>query len=144
MPPQRTLMGEISGNRPDYAHLTPYMRGKITGMRIFGSNPTEIAIDLNQARSTVRYTLSHNYLRHEGSTLLKDPRRKSYSLAKERNLLQHVRLNPKDTYKQIKTVCALIYSTGTIKRILKKYSICNWRAKRWLLFTEKYVAKRLA
>ena len=98
MPPQRTPMGEISGNQANGKHLTPYMRGKIVGCRLFGNSPTEIAIGLNIGLATVRYTLSMDYLRHNGSTIPKDPYRKSYSLAKERKLLRHVRLYAKDTY----------------------------------------------
>ena len=99
MPPQRTLMGEISGNRQIEKHLTLYMRGKIVRYSFFGSSLIEVAVGLNIERSTIRYTLSHDYLRYEGSSLLKDPRRKSYSLAEERKLLRHVRLHLKDTYK---------------------------------------------
>ena len=75
------------------------MRGKIAGYRLFTSSPAEIIMGLNIRLPTVRYTLSVDYLRYKGSTLLKDPRRKSYSLAEERMLLRHVRLYPKDTYK---------------------------------------------
>src|ERR1700733_4312017 len=114
MPPLRTPMGEISGNRDIRTHLTPYMRGKIIGCSSFGSSPTEVTVGLNLERSTVRYTLIQDVLRHEGSSLSKDPRRKSYLIAEERKLLRHVRLYPKDTYKQVKTVYALICSISTI------------------------------
>jgi hypothetical protein len=144
MPPLRTPMGEISGNRDIRTHLTPYMRGKIIGCSLFGSSPTEVAVGLNLERSTVRYTLIQDVLRHEGSSLPKDPRRKSYSIAEERKLLRHVRLHPKDTYKQVKTACALICSISTIKTILKRHGITNWRCKRRPELTEAHAAKRLA
>ena len=98
MPPQRTPMGVISGNRQKGKHLTPDMRGKIVGCRLFSNSPAEIAMGLNIGLATVRYTLSVDHLRHNGSTIPKDPRRKSYSLAKEQKLLRHIRLHPKDTY----------------------------------------------
>jgi hypothetical protein len=134
MPPLRTLIGEISGNRDIRTHLTLYIRGKITGCLLFGSSPTEVAVGLNLERSTIRYT----------SSLSKDPRRKSYSIVKERKLLRHVRLHPKDTYKQVKTICALICSITTIKTILKRHGITNWYCKRRLELTEAHAAKRLA
>jgi hypothetical protein len=144
MPPQRTPMGVISGNRQKGKHLTPDMRGKIVGLSLFGSSPTEVAVGLNIEHSTVRYTLSTDSLRHEGSSQPKDPRRKSYSLAEERKLLRHIRLHPKDTYKQVRVACALTCSTTTIKRILKIHGITNWRCKRRPLLTEVHAAKRLA
>jgi hypothetical protein len=55
MPPQRTPMGVISGNRQKGKHLTPDMRGKIVGLSLFGSSPTEVAVGLNIEHSTVRY-----------------------------------------------------------------------------------------
>ena len=87
MPPQRTPMGEISRNQANGKHLTPYIRGKIVGCRLFGNSPTKIVMGLNIGLATVRYTLSMDHLRHDGSTIPKDPRRKSYSLAKEQKLL---------------------------------------------------------
>ena len=101
------------------------MRGKIVRCSLFGSSPTEIAVGLNIERSTVWYTLSTDHLRHEGYSQLKDSWRKSYSLAEERKLLRHVRLNPKDTYKQVKTAYAFVCLIWTIKRILKRYGIVN-------------------
>jgi hypothetical protein len=148
MPPQRTPMGEISGNRPKGKHLTPYMRGKITGCRLFSSSPAEIAMGLNIGFPTVRYTLSVDYLCHEGSTQPKNPRRKSYFLDERRKLFRYVYLHPKNTYKQIKTTCALVCSTSALKRILKRilkrHSITNWRYKRQLYLIKVHAAKRLA
>jgi hypothetical protein len=125
MPPQRTLIGEISSNRLHGAHLTPYMQGKIIEGSIFGSSPIEVAMGLNCSRSNVRYTLSHKHLRYEGSLQLRDLRRKSYSLVKEYKLLRHVRLHPKNTYKEVKITCDLIYFIATIKRFFKKYNIID-------------------
>ncbi|KAF8846614.1 hypothetical protein BDZ45DRAFT_812194 [Acephala macrosclerotiorum] len=89
MPSQRTPMREISENRPKGKHLTPYMRGKIAGCRLFSSSPAEIAIGLNIRLPTVRYTLSVDHLHYESSTQSKDPRRKSYSLTEKRKLFRH-------------------------------------------------------
>ena len=65
MPPQRTLMREISGNRPKGKHLNPYMHGKNAGCRLFGSSPAEITTGFNIGIPAVRYTHSVDYLRHE-------------------------------------------------------------------------------
>jgi hypothetical protein len=62
------------------------MRGKITGYYLFSFSPAEITIGLNIGLLIVRYTLSIDYLCHEGSTQRKDPRRKSYFLAEKQKL----------------------------------------------------------
>ena len=53
MPPQYTLIGVISRNRQKGKHLTPYMRGKIIGLSLFGSSPIEVAVGLNIEHSTI-------------------------------------------------------------------------------------------
>src|ERR1700712_3214966 len=102
MPPQRTPLSPISENRLLGQHLSPYMRGRIVGQAEGGATPSKIARDFDLEYSTVYRTIQHDLLRHEGKSLPKTPRKKSYTDADERALLRHVRLNPKDTYKQVK------------------------------------------
>ena len=42
MPPQRSTLSSISGNRQSNCELTPYTRGKIIGLSLKGAKPTEI------------------------------------------------------------------------------------------------------
>src|SRR5882762_9844000 len=107
MPPQRTPLGTISSNRQFNGHLKPYMRGVVHGLHLKGATPTQIALGLELDRGTVRYTIQQDPFRDDGETLPKDPRRKSYTLAEERLLLRHVRLNPKDTYATVIHVLGL-------------------------------------
>ena len=109
-----------------------------------GATPTQIAADLKLTRSAVWYTISIDPLRNEGISQPRAARKKSYTNAEERLIIRHVRLNPKDTYKQVKEACQLSFSNSTIKRILKAHGIGNWRAKRRPLLTEEHAAKRLA
>jgi hypothetical protein len=87
MPPLYTPIEEISRNRDIKTYLTLYIRGKITRCLLFGSSPTEVTVGLNLKYSTIRYTLVQDVLRHEGSSLLKDPYRKSYFIVEEHKLL---------------------------------------------------------
>jgi len=144
MPPIRTPLGAISGNRLPGYEISPYMRGKVMGQASKGATPTQIAADLKLTRSAVRYTISIDPLRNEGISQPRAARKKSYTNAEERLIIRHVRLNPKDTYKQVKEACQLSFSNSTIKRILKAHGIGNWRAKRRPLLTEEHAAKRLA
>lgn len=98
MPPQRKTLGPISENLIKGKHITPYMRGKIMGCSIAGSTPAQIALGLKVDDSTIQYAIVQDLLQHEGFSLPRKDRAKSYTDAEERLLLRHVRLNPKDTY----------------------------------------------
>jgi len=144
MPPTRTPLGSISRNRPKGCEISPYMRGQVISQAFKGAKPTEIARDLKLDRSTVNYTLHQDELRNDGHSLPRKPRRKSYTNAEERLCVRHVRLNPKDIYKQVIEACNLRCKRETVKKILKRHSIANWRAKKRLELTEAHALKRLA
>ena len=112
-------------------------------MKLVGSKPKEIHDTLDISRGALRSTLSLDYLRDEGHSQLRSGRPKEYTEAEERKLIRHVRLYPKDTYVQVRTACDLSIKRTTIKKILKKYRIINWRARRRLYLTEANVKKRL-
>ena len=144
MPPQRTPLSPISENRLLGQHLSPYMRGRIVGQAEGGATPSKIARDFDLEYSTVYRTIQHDLLRHEGKSLPKTPRKKSYTDADERALLRHVRLNPKDTYKQVKEGTGVTCSRETIRKVFKEHHITHWKAKRRPFLTDSNAAKRLA
>jgi len=120
------------------------MRGKVAALASKGGNSYTIARDLLLTRSTVQYTLKQDPLRNDGESLPRKPRERSYTDADERVLLRHVRLNPKDTYKQVIIACGLKCKTSTVKKILKKHGIANWKCKKRPFLTEAHAVKRLA
>ena len=144
MPPSRTPLGAISGNRFKGCEISPYMRSKVVGKASEGRNSYQIARDLKLKRETVRYTIQQDELHNNGHSLPRKPRNKAYTDHKERLLVCHMQLNPKDTYKQVITACNLYCKTTMIKKIFKQYSICNWRAKKRLDLIEAHAALRLA
>ena len=144
MPPQRTLLGSISGNRPKGSEISPYMRGQIKGQADCGASHSSIAKDLKVLKSTVQYTFRQDELRNNGQSLLRKLRGKSYTDSEERLLLRYVRLNLKDTYKQVIIACNLSCKPTTVKKILKKHGISNWRAKKRPELTEAHALARLA
>jgi transposase InsO family protein len=144
MPPLRTPLGCISGNRFKGCEISPYLRGKIAGKASLGLTAYKIAKDLKLVTGIVRYTILQDELRDEGHSLPRKPRNLSYTEHDERVLLRHVRLNPKDTYKQVIIACGLNCKTSTVKKILKKYGIANWKCKKRPFLTEVHAAKRLA
>jgi len=109
-----------------------------------GAKSKDIQVNLNISRGALRSTLSLDQLRNQGVSQSRIGAPKSYTEAEERKLIRHVRLHPKDTYTQVKEACALRCGKTTIKKILKEYSIINWRARRRPFLTETNAAKRLA
>jgi hypothetical protein len=140
MPPQRITLGSISGNRAFNHELSPYQRGLALGMKLAGAKPIDIRTALNVSRGALRSTFSLDDLRNEGKSQLRSGRPKEYTIVEERKLIRHVRLNPKDTYAQVREACQLSIQKGTIKKILKEYGIVNWRARRRPFLTEKHAA----
>ncbi|KAF2175929.1 hypothetical protein K469DRAFT_679342 [Zopfia rhizophila CBS 207.26] len=125
MPPLRTPLGPISGNRRFNHELTPYQRGIAIGLKLAGAKSKDIQVDLNISRGALRSTLSLNQLRNQGVSQARIGAPKSYIEAEERKLIRHVRLHPKDTYAQVKKACTLRCGKTTIKKILKEYGIIN-------------------
>ena len=125
MPPLRTPLRSISGNRPKGSEISPYMRGQVAGKASKGAKTATIAKALKLTRSTVNYTLQQDEIRNDRYSLPRKPRGKSYTDTNERRILRHIRLNPKDTYQQVINQLELGYRRETIKKILKKHSIGN-------------------
>jgi hypothetical protein len=141
--PRRPL-GLIDANIQDRKELSPFMRGQVVAAKRFGHRPAEIATVLNLPDSTVRTTIIRASQRPNGKSKKGRGRHKSYTTRDERNLLRHIRLNPKDTYAAVRQATSLKISRTTIKKIMKASGIANWRAKKRPALTEKHAQKRLA
>jgi hypothetical protein len=113
-------------------------------MRKAGAKYNEIEIDLDISTGALRSTLTKEQLRPESIAQPRSGRPIIYSKTNERNLLWHVRLNPKHTNKEVRVAYNFPGKRDTIKRILKRHSITNWRARRRPFLTEINAAKRLA
>ncbi|TEY26914.1 hypothetical protein BOTCAL_1163g00010 [Botryotinia calthae] len=134
----------IGGVQNDpYKRLTPYIRGKIVSKAEEGLSSYRISKGLGLARGTIRYTLLQDLVRNDGICLPRASRSRSYTERDERMLLRYIRLSPKATYKQVIQEVGLDCSVTTIKRILTKYGIANWRCKKRPELTPAHAAKRL-
>jgi hypothetical protein len=140
----RTPLGPRSGNSRRGPELTPYARGKIVGAAQMGSSPSVIAAVQNQSQTNIRNTLRLDLERNEGQSKPRSGRPKLYTDRDERRILRQVRLFPKCTYADVRKACAITLCNTTLKTILSKHSISNWRAKRRPELTEEVAAKRLA
>ena len=144
MPPQRSILGPIAGNRAFNHQLTPYQKGLVVGMTISGAKPKFIRDHLNISHSAIRSIITFEELRNKGKLRLRSGRPVEYIEADERNLIRHVRLYPKDIYTQVKIACRLKIKQITIKKILKCHGIINWRARRQPFLTKANAVERLA
>jgi hypothetical protein len=140
----RTPLGSRSGNSRRGPELTPYQRGRILGAATLGRTPTQIADVENCPISTIKSTIELDLERNDGQSKPRSGRPKLYNDRDERCILQQVRLFPKCTYADVRKACAVTLCDSTLKTILKKYGIANWRAKRCPELTEEVAAKRLA
>ena len=69
MPPLRTPLRSISGNRPKGSEISPYMRGQVAGKASKGAKTATITKALKLTRSTVNYTLQQDEIRNDGYSL---------------------------------------------------------------------------
>ena len=144
MPPQRTPLHTIDGNRkgrgPD---ITPYMRGKIVGRANAGDSPAEIQAAFGVSRGAVRGSIIQDHVRPKGESAPHSGRPRIYTDRDERRMLQHLRLYPKSTFNEHRQDCNTQISNSTIKRLARKHGLHHWRAKKRPELTEAYTAERL-
>jgi len=140
----RTPLGLISSNRQIGIKLSPYERGAIVGAKSLGYSAGVIANRFRILKSTVCDTICLNQLRANGASLARSGRPKAYSERDERILVQYMQLYSEEIYREVKLAIGLDFSDCTMKCILAKYHITNWRAKQRPALTEAHVQKRLA
>ena len=58
MPPQRTALRAIDGNRPRGKDTSPYTRGKIVGMAEDGASASKIQAQYGVSRKAVRGSIA--------------------------------------------------------------------------------------
>ena len=140
----RTPLGPRSGNERRGPELTPYQRGLIVGAAGSGAKPTQLARQYKVSRDTIKSTLRLDLERKDGESKPRSGRPKAYSDRDERKILRQVRLHPKCTYADVRKACVVTLCDSTLKTILKKHGILNWRARKRPALTEEHAAARLA
>jgi hypothetical protein len=118
IPPERSILGSITGNRQFNCQLSPYECGRVTRLTESGIKPGDIQNLLNVLRGAVRSTLNLDYLHNAGQSQPRSGRPKSYSEATEQLIVRHVRLNLKDTFTELIQALDLVIKCTTIKSIL--------------------------
>ena len=142
----RTPLGPIDPNRISRRgpELTPYKRGQVIALLKEGYGPTEVASKLDLPRTTVTSTRDADAYRKEGKSRPRPGAPKKATPRIERSLLRHIRLDPKIQYDTLRQLACVDFSNSTIRRILKKYGIAHWLAKKRPKLTSEAASKRLA
>ena len=142
MASQRRPLQSLNPNILSRRELTPYKRGKIEGARTIGGSWRQITEALHIPLRTVRNTISQASTRYEGATQPRIGRPNIYDPRDERLILRIVRQNPKITYRQLAQESGLKFCRSTFTRLLKKYGIKNWVAKKRPLLTPENASTR--
>ena len=90
MPPQRTVLGTIDGNRTRGKDITPYMRGKIVGAANDGASPAEIQARYGVSRGAVRGSIAQDAARPEGESQPRSGCPATYTDRDERLMLRNL------------------------------------------------------
>lgn len=125
---QRRPLGEISGNRP-VGHETVNDRAQIVGAVKCGVRIAGAARAFGFTPSTVKTPVRRNSVRHANEALPRSGRPIKATERDVRTIIRYVRINPKRTYRQIKTQLRISLSASTIKRILAPFHIRKWQCK---------------
>ena len=139
---QRQPLTPIAANRQSIKELTPYKRAQIEGARAVGASWGQISDSLKIPRSTAQSTISLAPLRSNALSQPRIGRPVIYNDRDERKILRLVRLRPKITYAQLRFETGLVFAKDTFRRILLKYGIKNWIAKKRPLLTPENASTR--
>jgi hypothetical protein len=139
--PRRPLQ-DISGNSTIKKELSLYQRGIIVGVTQAGANMGEISKAHSTAKSTIQDTLKLNSQRDNGKSRPRSGRLFSYTARDKYKVLRFVRVSLKSTYNNVQKEYGVNLLISTLKRILQKHSILNWRAKKRPALTEEVARKR--
>jgi hypothetical protein len=140
----RVPLLEITSNRRAGSELSPHIRSTIVGMKIGGQNGSQIARTLNLPQSTVYKTIDLALQRDANQSQSRSGAPAKYTIRDERRLLRFVRLNPKKTWRQVVEAIQLGVSKRTHQRMLNKYHITKWLAKKRPELTPDHAAARLS
>ena len=120
MPPQRTPLRAIDGNRAVRgSELTPYQRGQVIGLRTAGFSPREIEVQLQHSRGAIRTTLALELERIGGVSLPRTGRPIIYNERDKRTMLRNLRIFPKSTFQERRDDTGLKMSNSYIKNLAR-------------------------
>jgi transposase len=141
---QREFGRQISGNRGRNSELSGLQRAGILSAVEAGESKASIATRFGCTRQTI-YNTIHRWNNHETTKSLPRPGQpKKLTRRQERMLIRIARQHPRIEYAQLKAdVAGVPVSKRTLYRLLKKYHITNWIAKKRPKLTPAHARARL-
>ena len=128
---QRSFGTQISGNRRPGAELSEVARAGIIAESEAGVSKLEIAAEYRVNRSTVYDTINRWKNHHTLESLPRPGQPEKLTRHQKRLLIRIVRRNPQIDYAALKCqVAGVTVTHKTLYRLLKKYHITNWRARK--------------
>jgi transposase len=126
----RAPLASTSGNETRRKELTPIERERIITAAEWGATQAQICDRYNFKKSTVRETLAKAGSRIDNQSAPRSGRPKLSTERDERHILRVIRANPKLKWEDVQKECGREFSKSTYRRILAKYNISKWRAKK--------------
>ena len=128
---QRLFGTQISGNRRSGTELSEAARARIITASEARVSKPEIAAEYRVNRLTVYDTINRWKNHHTLESLPRLAQPEKLTRHQKRLLIQIIRRNPRIDYTALKCqVIGVTVSHKTLYRLLKKYHITNWRAKK--------------
>jgi len=128
---QRSFGTEISGNRRPRAELSETARAGIIAASEAGVSKLKIAAEYRVNRLTVYDTINRWKNHHTLKSLPRPGEPEKLTRYQKRLLIRIIRMHPRIDYAALKCHAAGVTVTHkTLYRLLKKYHITNWRAKK--------------
>jgi hypothetical protein len=137
MPPCRTPLGPIDGNRVYNEEYTPYTRGKIIGVHRAGMRTVSMEREFGVTRGGIISIIAYEAIRLEGATQPRTGTPRIYSDRDCRVMLKNLRLYPKQTFDARRAETGMKCSNSWIKDLARVNGLSHWRAKKRPELTEE-------
>jgi len=123
--------------------LTPFLRGRIVGMRESGRTLRETAEALHQPLSTVKTTLRRASIRTEGISQPRSGQPLKSTARDRRRIFFIIKRFPDATYAKIREETGLELSNSSLYRILQDFNMKHWIQKKRPLLDADHARARL-
>jgi transposase len=134
----------IDANRRPNAEFSNETRAAVIASRNTGLSIAK-AGEANGVKKSAAAYIIKTYLRTQDlNSAPRSGRPRVFGRTEEHTLLRIIREHPKWTFVQVKNEAGFDFSRSTLGRILSRYNLTHWRAKRRPLLLEVHRRKRLA
>ncbi len=138
-----TLSNNEQNKRAD-RELSPATRGEIIGRMKAGQNGVEVGAEMGLKPDTVRKTYRMAKQRQHQESLPRSGAPSKHDARDDRRILRFIRQNTALEWNEVMKLLHVDFSKRTVQRILAKYHITKWRAKKRPMLTPELATERLS